>query len=129
MQLSDFTYHLPERLIAKHPAPERSSSRMLGLQREDGKVSHHRFFELLEFLQPEDVLVFNNTRVIPARLYGRKESGGLVEILIERQLGAGRLLAQVRPASRPNLSQDKPDFNSGEQRVRSSKKPHSGAER
>ena len=71
MQLSDFTYHLPERLIAKHPAPERSSSRMLGLQREDGKVSHHRFFELLEFLQPEDVLVFNNTRVIPARLYGR----------------------------------------------------------
>ena len=70
MQLSDFTYHLPERLIAKHPAPERSASRMLGLQREDGRVSHHRFVELLEFLQPEDVLVFNNTRVIPARIQG-----------------------------------------------------------
>ena len=101
MQLSDFTYHLPERLIAKHPAPERSASRMLGLQREDGRVSHHRFIELLEFLQPEDVLVFNNTRVIPARLYGRKESGGRVEILIERQLGAGRLLAQVRASKSP----------------------------
>ena len=101
MQLSDFTYHLPERLIAKHPAPERSASRMLGLQREDGRVSHHRFIELLEFLQPEDVLVFNNTRVIPARLYGRKESGGRVEILVERQLGAGRLLAQVRASKSP----------------------------
>ncbi len=71
------------------------------MQREDGKVSHHRFVELLEFLQPEDVLVFNNTRVIPARLYGRKESGGRVEILIERQLGAGRLLAQVRASKSP----------------------------
>jgi len=101
MQLSDFTYHLPERLIAKHPAPERSASRMLGLKRNDGRVSHHRFVELLEFLKPEDVLVFNNTRVIPARLYGRKDSGGLVEILIERQLGGGQLLAQVRASKSP----------------------------
>ena len=101
MQLSDFTYHLPERLIAKHPAPERSASRMLGLKRDDGTVSHHRFVELLEFLKPEDVLVFNNTQVIPARLFGRKDSGGRVEILIERQLGGGQLLAQVRASKSP----------------------------
>ena len=101
MQLSDFTYYLPERLIAKHPAPERSASRMLGLKRDDGSVSHHRFAELLKFLRPEDVLVFNNTRVIPARLYGRKDSGGRVEILIERQLGEGQLLAQIRASKSP----------------------------
>ena len=102
MRLSDFTYTLPERLIAKHPASERSASRMLTLKREDGRVSHHRFVELLEFLQPEDVLVFNNTRVIPARLYGRKESGGRVEILIERELGGGQLLAQIRASKSLN---------------------------
>ena len=102
MRLSDFTYTLPERLIAKHPASERSASRMMTLRRKDGRVSHHRFVELLEFLQPEDVLVFNNTRVIPARLYGRKESGGRVEILIERQLGGGQLLAQIRASKSLN---------------------------
>lgn len=101
MQLSDFNYHLPERLIAKYPAPERSASRMLGLKRVDGRISHHRFIELLEFLRSEDVLVFNNTRVIPARLYGRKESGGRVEILIERQLGGGQLLTQLRASKSP----------------------------
>jgi len=101
MQLSDFTYKLPEQLIAKHPSPQRSVSRMLGLNREDGRVSHHRFAELLEFLRPEDVLVFNNTRVIPARFYGRKESGGRVEILIERQMGEGQFLAQIRASKSP----------------------------
>ena len=101
MQLSEFTYHLPERLIAKHPATERSASRMLGLNRLDGKISHHRFVELLKFLRSEDVLVFNNTRVIPARLYGRKESGGRVEIMIERQLGGGQLLTQLRASKSP----------------------------
>ena len=101
MQLSDFTYHLPERLIAQHPVSERSASRMLGLNRDDGRISHHRFVELLEFLRSEDVLVFNNTRVIPARLYGRKESGGRIEILIERQLGRGQLLTQLRASKSP----------------------------
>lgn len=101
MQLSDFTYELPENLIASHPAAERSGSRLLGLDRKSGAVAHHRFAEIVNFLNPKDLLVFNNTRVIPARLYGRKESGGRVEILIERQLDEGQILAQVRASKSP----------------------------
>lgn len=101
MQLSDFTYELPEKLIASHPAAERSSSRLLGLDRKSGAVAHHGFAEIINFLNSGDLLVFNNTRVIPARLYGRKESGGRVEILIERQLGEGQILAQVRASKSP----------------------------
>ena len=101
MQLSDFTYELPENLIASHPAAERSASRLLGLDRKSGAVAHHSFAEIVNFLNPKDLLVFNNTRVIPARFYGRKESGGRVEILIERQLGEGQILAQVRASKSP----------------------------
>lgn len=101
MQLSDFTYDLPANLIASHPSAERSASRLLGLDRQSGTVAHHRFAEITNFLNSGDLLVFNNTRVIPARLYGRKESGGRVEILIERQLGAGQILAQVRASKSP----------------------------
>lgn len=101
MQLSDFTYELPENLIASHPTAERSASRLLGLDRRSGAVAHHHFAEITNFLNAGDLLVFNNTRVIPARLYGRKESGGRVEILIERQLGEGQILAQVRASKSP----------------------------
>ena len=101
MQLSDFTYELPENLIASHPTSERSASRLLGLDRKSGAVAHHRFAEIINFLNSGDLLVFNNTRVIPARLYGRKESGGRVEILIERQLGEGQILTQVRASKSP----------------------------
>jgi S-adenosylmethionine:tRNA ribosyltransferase-isomerase len=101
MQLSDFTYELPENLIASHPTSERSASRLLGLDRKSGAVAHYRFAEITNFLNSGDLLVFNNTRVIPARLYGRKESGGRVEILIERQLGEGQILAQVRASKSP----------------------------
>lgn len=101
MQLSDFTYDLPDYLIANHPAAERSASRLLGLNRQSGALAHHRFAEITNFLNAGDLLVFNNTRVIPARLYGRKESGGRVEILIERKLGEGQILAQVRASKSP----------------------------
>ena len=101
MKLSDFTYVLPENLIASHPTSERSASRLLGLDRKSGTVAHYRFAEITNFLNSGDLLVFNNTRVIPARLYGRKESGGRVEILIERQLGEGQILAQVRASKSP----------------------------
>ncbi|MBL6747160.1 MAG: tRNA preQ1(34) S-adenosylmethionine ribosyltransferase-isomerase QueA [Pseudomonadales bacterium] len=101
MKLSDFTYELPENLIASHPTSERSASRLLGLDRKSGAVAHYRFAEIINFLNSGDLLVFNNTRVIPARLYGRKESGGRVEILIERQLGEGQILAQVRASKSP----------------------------
>ncbi len=101
MKLSDFTYVLPENLIASHPTSERSASRLLGLDRKSGAVAHYRFAEIINLLNSGDLLVFNNTRVIPARLYGRKESGGRVEILIERQLGEGQILAQVRASKSP----------------------------
>ena len=86
MRTSDFQYDLPPELIANYPAEKRSASRLLYLDASTGELLHRRFDQLLEFLEPNDLLVFNNTRVIPARLFAQKESGGKVEILIERML-------------------------------------------
>lgn len=80
--LDDYDYHLPEEQIAQNPCPTRSSSRLLRLDRKKEQLSHHRFHELLDLLNPGDLLVVNNTRVIPARLLGKKETGGRVEVLI-----------------------------------------------
>ncbi len=101
MRRSDFHYHLPEELIAQFPLPERIGSRLLCLNGNDGSVADRRFSDLPELLQPEDLLVFNDTRVIPARLYGRKSTGGQVEILIERLTGPNRALAHVRASKAP----------------------------
>ena len=100
MQRTDFSYNLPPGLIAQHPLPERGASRLLHLDGASGKISHHVFGEFLDFIGPDDLLVFNDTRVIPARLWGRKASGGKVEILIERTLADGNVLAHAR-ASKP----------------------------
>jgi len=81
-QLADYDYHLPEDLIAQKPCEERSRSRLLRVDRGSHSLSHHQFFELEDFLKPGDLLVVNNTKVIPARLMGRKETGGRVEVLI-----------------------------------------------
>ena len=101
MQPSDFSYQLPEKLIALHPAPSRSQSRLLCLDAGSGETEHRRFAELIEYLVPGDLLVFNDTRVIPARLFGSKQSGGRVEVLIERLLDGNRVLAQVRAGKSP----------------------------
>lgn len=101
MQLSDFSFDLPDELIAHYPSPERSASRLLCLSRQDGSMLHRHFNDLPEFLSPKDLLVFNDTRVIPARLLGRKESGGRIEALIERVLGDREALAQVRASKSP----------------------------
>ena len=101
MQRTDFNYQLPPELIAQHPLPERGASRLLRLDGASGGISHHRFGELLDFLQADDLLVFNNTRVIPARLWGRKASGGRVEILIERLAGTHDALAHIRASKSP----------------------------
>jgi len=101
MQISDFHYDLPEELIAHYPAEKRSASRLLCLDASTGKLLHRRFDQLLDFLRPEDLLVFNNTRVIPARLFAQKESGGKVEILIERMLDENRVMAQLRASKSP----------------------------
>lgn len=101
MQVSDFSFHLPNELIARYPAPERTASRLMQLNGESGVVSHGGFTDLLEFLQVGDLLVLNNTKVIPARLFGVKESGGRVEVLVERLLGERSFLAHVRSSKSP----------------------------
>lgn len=99
MRRSDFFYDLPPELIAQHPAPERSSSRLLSLDR--SAISDLRFRDLPSLLHPGDLLVFNDTRVIPARLFGEKPTGGKIEVLVERLLDERRLLAQVRASKAP----------------------------
>lgn len=102
----DYNYHLPEHLIAQQPLTERSASRLLCLHRSNGKIQDTVFSHLTEYLKPGDLLVLNNTRVIPARLYGRKSTGGKVEVLIERVLNETQLLAQVRASKVPKDNQE-----------------------
>jgi len=101
MKRSEFFYDLPPELIAQYPLEERSSSRLLMLNGVDSAVSHHRFSDLLQLLLPDDLLVFNDTRVIPARLWGRKATGGKVELLIERLTGTHTALAHIRSSKSP----------------------------
>ena len=83
MRTADFDYHLPEELIAQTPLKNRSASRMLVLDKEKGQVTHRNFPDILEYLGPNDLLVLNATRVIPARLYGhKKDTGGAVEVFL-----------------------------------------------
>lgn len=107
MRVADFDYDLPDELIARVPAPERTGSRLLVLDGRDGVVAHRRFPDLAGLLQPGDLLVLNDTRVIPARLFGRKaalatgQGGGQVEVLVERVLDDRQLLAHVRASKAP----------------------------
>jgi S-adenosylmethionine:tRNA ribosyltransferase-isomerase len=80
--IEDYDYSLPKDLIAQHPVSERDRSRLLRLDRETGSVTHHRFEDILSLLAPSDLLVVNNTQVVPARLIGKKTTGGRVELLI-----------------------------------------------
>ncbi len=101
MKLSDFYYDLPEALIAQYPAPERAASRLLCLEGDSGVLTDRWFTDLPSLLRPGDLLVMNDTRVIPARLYGRKQTGGQVEVLVERVLDSQRVLAHVRASKSP----------------------------
>ncbi|WP_115717713.1 tRNA preQ1(34) S-adenosylmethionine ribosyltransferase-isomerase QueA [Gallaecimonas mangrovi] len=101
MLRSDFHFDLPEELIARHPMPERSASRLLMLDGPSGGIEHRHFTDLLDKLAAGDLLVFNNTRVIPARLYGQKASGGKIEMLVERLLDDKRVLAHIRSSKSP----------------------------
>jgi S-adenosylmethionine:tRNA ribosyltransferase-isomerase len=100
MKLSDFDYTLPERFIAKVPLAERSKSRLLVLDRQQQSVSHQQFSQLIDFIEPGDALILNNSKVIPARLFGVKPSGGRVEVLAERIQSPKHCLAHIR-ASKP----------------------------
>ncbi|MGO1247342.1 MAG: tRNA preQ1(34) S-adenosylmethionine ribosyltransferase-isomerase QueA [Oceanisphaera sp.] len=101
MLVSKFSFELPDELIARHPMPERGASRLLQLEGNSGEISHGYFHHVLERVNPGDLLVFNNTRVIPARIFGRKASGGKLEVLVERVLDDKRVLAHVRASKAP----------------------------
>lgn len=101
MQLADFNFPLPETLIAQYPAKQRNASRLLVVDAASSSWRDSHFTEFVDLVTPGDLLIFNDTRVIPARLFGHKESGGKVEVLIERILDSQRALAQVRASKSP----------------------------
>jgi S-adenosylmethionine:tRNA ribosyltransferase-isomerase len=101
MRRQDFHYDLPDELIAFAPATERSGSRLLCLEGNTGELQHHQFPQLLDALVSGDVMVFNDTKVIPARVFGRKASGGKLEILVERVVDQHRILAHIRASKSP----------------------------
>ena len=100
MRRTDFQFDLPPELIAQHPLPERTASRLLTLIAGEA-VRDQQFSDIVELLHPGDLLVMNNTRVIPARLFGQKATGGKVEVLVERVLDERRVLAHVRASKSP----------------------------
>ena len=97
MKKSDFDFYLPEELIAQTPLEKRDSSRLLVLDKATGALEHRHFYELSEFLSEGDCLVLNNSRVLPARLIGTRETGGAVELVLLRDLGEGRWECLSRP--------------------------------
>lgn len=99
-RLSDYDYELPEERIAQRPLEDRSASRLLWLEREKGSVHHHRFVDLPQLLEPGDLLVLNDTRVSAVRLFGRRPSGGKVEVLLLRKLDSGLYEAMLKPGKR-----------------------------
>ncbi|MBV1786767.1 tRNA preQ1(34) S-adenosylmethionine ribosyltransferase-isomerase QueA [Marinobacterium sp. D7] len=101
MQVKDFYFELPDELIARYPLEQRSASRLLCVDGNSGELQHRVFSDILELLEPGDLLVFNDTRVIPARLFGQKASGGKVELLIERVTGEHEALAHLRSSRSP----------------------------
>ena len=106
MKLSDFDYHLPDELIAQHPPAERTASRLLHLDGVTGAIQDRTFRDITSLLLPNDLLVFNNTKVIKARLHGHKETGGSAEVLIERVLEnnspqSNMALAHIRASKSP----------------------------
>ncbi|MGV6851905.1 MAG: tRNA preQ1(34) S-adenosylmethionine ribosyltransferase-isomerase QueA [bacterium] len=101
MKLTDFDFSLPEELIAQQPARERTDSRLLVLNGQDGSLKDQGFTDLLELVEPNDLLILNNTRVIPARLQGQKETGGQVEVLVERVQDEHHVRALIRSSKSP----------------------------
>ena len=99
MKTSDFNYDLPEDLIAKYPPSDRADSRLLVFN--DNEIKHEKFSNLLDYLQPSDLLVINESAVIPARLIGEKETGGKVEVMLERFLSSTQTLVQIKSSRSP----------------------------
>ncbi len=100
MKLSDFMYDLPEERIAQTPVEPRDHSRLMVLHRDTGAIEHRHFYDIVDYLNPGDCLVINETKVIPARLYGERPTGGACEVLLLKQLGPKRWETLVRPGKK-----------------------------
>lgn len=103
MQLKDFHFNLPPELIARYPLARRSASRLLCIDQFHHQFNHTQFSDVIHLIEPGDLIVFNDTKVIPARLFGQKVTGGQVEILVERVLDDERIIAQVRVSKAPHV--------------------------
>ena len=103
MELSEFNYELPEELIAQTPIEKRDESRLMILDKNTGKIEHKIFKDIIDYLEPGDCLVRNNTRVIPARLYGKKETGANVELILLKNLEGDIWEAMVRPGNKLHI--------------------------
>ena len=101
MRVADFSFELPDELIARHPMKERSSSRLLTLNGNSGEIEHKVFKDILDLITPNDLIIFNNTKVIPARMFGQKASGGKLEVLVERVVDEHTVLAHIRASKSP----------------------------
>jgi len=101
MKVADFSFHLPEELIARYPTPERTKSRLLSLEANSSTLQHLNFTDIVDLINKDDLLIFNDTRVIPARLFGTKDTGGKIEVLVERVLDEQTFLAHVRSSKSP----------------------------
>ncbi|NOR19766.1 MAG: tRNA preQ1(34) S-adenosylmethionine ribosyltransferase-isomerase QueA, partial [Xanthomonadales bacterium] len=101
MRRADFQYELPDEQIALYPCESRGASRLMCLDPRAGETRDCSFSELIRLLNPDDLLIFNDTRVIPARLLGTKESGGRVEVLVERIGANHKVLAHIRASKSP----------------------------
>ena len=106
MKTSDFYYDLPEELIAQTPLEQRDHSRLMVLDRKTGEVTHRQFFNVLEYLQPGDCLVMNDSRVLPARLLGHRPTGGAVEVLLLRDLGNKRWECLCKPGRKMQVGHE-----------------------
>ena len=106
MKTHDFWYDLPEELIAQTPLQQRDSSRLLALDRVSGKVSHRHFYDIIEYLQPGDCLVMNDSRVLPARLLGHRPTGGAVEVLLLRDLGDKKWECLCKPGRKMQVGSE-----------------------
>ena len=106
MRVSDFSFDLPEALIARYPKTERTSSRLMALNGDSGVITDGVFIDIVDQLNAGDLLVFNNTRVIPARIFGQKASGGKIEVLIERIVDQHTALAHIRASKSPKVGNE-----------------------
>lgn len=106
MKTHDFWYDLPEELIAQTPLEKRDNSRLMVLDRDSGAIEHRHFYDVIDFLQPGDCLVMNDSRVLPARLLGHRPTGGAVEVLLLRDLGGGKWECLTKPGRKMQAGQD-----------------------